>query len=145
MAADRTPKTPREPHSGEPQRHVPDGKGTLKIRVFASDPPDAHDVVRGAWVTVTGPQGPTEQMTFTGETDNAGRPVLEVPAGHWRVTAAAFGQTKPTRPEWHEVRPDCETCVDVTLPIALVVTIASAPELTTSGETSTVRAGTILK
>ena len=55
MAADKNPKKPHEPHSeDEPRSHAPEGKGTLRIRVFASEQEDERDVVRRVKVTATG-------------------------------------------------------------------------------------------
>ena len=54
-----------------------------------------------------------------GVTDDSGELVLEVPAGDWKVEATAFGQTGTSEPV--TVRPKCETCVKLVLPINLYV------------------------
>ena len=142
MAAEKNPKKPQEPRSDdEPRSHTPQGNGTLKIRVFASEGKDAHDVVRRVTVTATGPQEATVKLTIPGVTNDHGEVVLEVPAGKWQVTATAFGETDTS--EWEEVRPRCETCVDLVLDINLHVSTEVVTDAT-GGDARFHRAGTLI-
>jgi hypothetical protein len=127
MAADKTPKKPQEPRADDEQRSLPAGGiGTLKIRVFASEQRNGDDVVRRAKVTVTGPQGADDKQTLTGETNESGELMLEVPAGRWLVEASAFGVHDKS--EWKEVKPRCETCVELLLDIDLHISTSAITE-----------------
>jgi len=147
MAAEKNPKKPQEARSDdEPRSHVPEGKGTLRIRVFASERQDRHDVVRRAKVTVTGPQEARERVPIVGETDDTGQVVFEVPAGKWQAEATAFGESSGYS-EWEDVKPDCETCINLVVDIDLHVhtTVLSDSTIgTASGEPKFYRAGTII-
>ena len=127
MAADKTPHEP---------------KGTLAIHVFASERRDEREVVRRARVTVTGPSGAEGSAPIGGETDESGRLVLEVPPGRWQVTATAFGLT--TTAESVEVRPKCETGVDLVLDINLHVSLKVVDDGAADAEARFYRAGTII-
>lgn len=141
MSPDKTPKKPQEPRAElESRRYPPDAKGTLHIRVYASESRDPNDVVRRAQVTATA-AGPQE-LTITGDTDDTGEALLEVPVGRWQVRAMAFGQNDTS--EWVEVKPRCETCVDIALNINLEVTLTPVRTDGAADALKFYRAGTIL-
>jgi hypothetical protein len=144
MAAEKNPKKPQESRSeDEPRSYVPEGKGTIKVRVFASERKDRHDVVRRVKVTLTGPREASERLPISGETDDFGEVTFEVPAGNWQAEATAFGETDTS--DWEEVKPRCETCIDLVLDIDLHVrTSVVTDSALASGEPKFYRAGTII-
>ena len=142
MAAEKTPKKPQEPGPGdEIGSSTPGAKGTLRIRVFGSEGKSELDVVRRARVTVTSAQG---AEPITGETDDKGELVLEVPSGRYQVSATAFGDT--TTSDWIVVQPRCETCVELVLDINLDIGLHVVMTDVAAGETTPFyRSGTLLR
>jgi hypothetical protein len=142
MSADKKPKEPREHRDhDEPRSHPPGATGTLRVRVFGSEGPDRHEMVRRATVTLAA-QGAKVEPPITGRTDESGEFVTEVPAGYWQATATAFGLTQSSG--WEEVKPKCETCAEVSLNVNAEVEL-TAVETALLNEPRFYRAGTLIK
>ncbi len=143
MSPDQNPRKPRQHRDhDEPGSSSPGATGTLRIRVFASKKHDGRQMVRRAKVTLVN-QGHKGDAPITGRTNESGELVIEVPAGQWQITATAFGLTDTSSAEEGEVKPNCETCVDLTLDVNLYVKLTPV-DVAEGNEPTFHRAGTLI-
>jgi hypothetical protein len=109
------------PGEGEQTQTTPQREGVLAIHVYDSTAAAQRGPVRGARVTLWNAAGLQMPPDVT---DASGNLIKRVPEGQWKVVTEAFGQTD-TQTEI-EVRPKCETDVDVFLGINPSIRISAS-------------------